>query len=140
MRRSVSPPAFIALVVPLAASMTGCPAAEVPPEDTSLFGSVEVSVVADADDGLLGPRDLDFNPDVEGEMWVINRTDDASLTISNVGTTAQVILRRKDPYALHFMEETAALSFSTGMKFGTCGESRNTYDGQQQGSAQPFRE
>ena len=134
MRRSVSPPAFIALVVLLAVSVTGCPAAEVPPEDTSLFGSVEVSVVADADDGLLGPRDLDFNPDVEGELWVINRTDDASLTISNVGTTAQAIVRRKDPYALHFMEETAALSFSTGMKFGTCGESRNTYDDQQQGN------
>jgi hypothetical protein len=106
-----------------------CVVDEAPPVDTSLFGSVDIEVIADESDGLLGPRDLDFNPDVEGELWVINRTDDAAITIRNVGTTAQTSLRRKDPYALHFMEETSSLSFSTGMKFGTCGESRNTYDG-----------
>ena len=58
-----------------------------------------------------------------------NRTDDATVTIRNVGTAEQTSLRRKDPYALHFMEETAAISFSTGNKFGSCGETRNTYDG-----------
>jgi hypothetical protein len=128
--RLLSLPAALALVL----SMGACLEADIEPApvDSSLFGSVEITVVADADDGLLGPRDLDFNPEVEGELWVINRTDDASLTISNVGTTAQTILRRKDPFALHFMEETAAMSFSTGMKFGTCGESRNTYDDQEQ--------
>ncbi len=102
--------------------------------DTSLFGSVSIDVIAERRDGLLGPRDLDFNPDVEGELWVINRTDDAAVTIRNAGTSEQSVVRRKDPYALHFMEETSSLSFSTGMKFGTCGESRNTYDGTQPGN------
>lgn len=118
----------------LSALAPACVVDEAPPVDTSLFESVEIDVIADESDGLLGPRDLDFNPDVEGELWVINRTDDAAITIRNVGTTAQTSLRRKDPYALHFMEETSSLSFSTGMKFGTCGESRNTYDGQEQGN------
>ena len=123
-----SPPALVLLAI----HVGGCLVEEVLPEETSIFGNVDISVVADENDGLLGPRDLDFNPAVQGELWVINRGDDAALTISNVGTTAQTILRRKDPFALHFMEETAALSFSAGMKFGTCGESRNTYDEQEQ--------
>lgn len=119
-------------ILPLVA--VGCIVEEQAPPTPTLFENAEVSVIADREDGLRGPRDLDFNPDVEGEMWVINRTDDAAITISNVGTTAQTALRRKDPYALHFMEETSSLSFSTGMKFGTCGESRNTYDGQAEGN------
>lgn len=106
------------------------PTEDTPPEATSLFADVTVDVVLSREDGLLGPRDLDFNPEVEGELWVINRTDDAAITVRNVGTTEQTSERRKDPYALHFMEETSSISFSTGMKFGTCGESRNTYDNQ----------
>jgi hypothetical protein len=99
-----------------------------PRPDLNVFEAVEVSVVADRDDGLRGPRDLDFNPEVEGELWVINRIDDAAITIRGLGTSDQEILRRKDPFALHFMEETSSISFSSDMKFGTCGESRNTYD------------
>ncbi len=113
--------------------LAGCPV-EPPPVDEptpTLFSDVTVSVVLDGDDGLLGPRDLDFNPEVAGELWVQNRTDDATITVSDVGTDAQASLRRKDPYALHFMEEVAAMSFAPGMKFGTCGESRNTYDGRE---------
>ena len=44
--------------------------------------------------------------------------------------------RRKDGYAQHFMEETAAFSFEGmdgasdeyGPEFGSCGESENTYN------------
>lgn len=123
----------VALVVPFAG---GCPPAidddeEEPKPTPTLFSDVRVSVIATADDGLRGPRDLDFNPEVIGELWVQNRTDDATVTISDAGTDDQKSLRRKDPYALHFMEEVAAISFSTGMKFGSCGESRNTYNGQE---------
>ncbi|MDP2343149.1 MAG: hypothetical protein Q8O67_19485 [Deltaproteobacteria bacterium] len=117
------------LLVPLA-SVVGCLVAEPPPApEPTLFEAVTISVVADASDGLRGPRDLDFNPEVEGELWIVNRTDDSTVTISELGTTAQTSLQRQDPYALHFMEETSSISFSTGQKFGTCGESRNTYNG-----------
>ena len=119
------------LVVPSLATLLGCPVDPPPVEEPTLFSAVKISVVVDADDGLSGPRDLDFNPEVEGELWVLNRDDDSTVTVSNVGTTAQTSLRRKDPYALHFMEESSSISFSTGMKFGTCGESRNTYDDEQ---------
>jgi len=114
------------LLVVLAVGCLPDPALETP----TLFQEVEIIEIANREDGLRGPRDLDFNPDVPGELWVINRTDDAAITIRNVGTSEQTALRRKDPYALHFMEETSSISFSTGMQFGTCGESRNTYDNQ----------
>lgn len=112
------------------AAATGCVNDPTEEPELNIFDAVEVTTIADADDGLLGPRDLDFNPEVAGELWVINRTDDASITIRGLGTSEQTILRRKDPYALHFMEETSSISFAAGMKFGTCGESRNTYDNQ----------
>lgn len=123
MRLPVSTLCLVAL--PFAA----CTPEEIEPEETTLFGAVTITEIATSTDGLNGPRDLDFNPEVEGELWVQNRIDDATLTIRKVGTADQTILRRKDPYALHFMEETAAISFSTGNKFGSCGETRNTYDG-----------
>ena len=129
MRLPVSTLCLVAL--PFAA----CTPEVIEPEETTLFGAVTITEIATADDGLDGARDLDFNPEVDGELWVQNRNDDATLTIRKVGTADQTILLRKDPFALHFMEETAAISFSTGNKFGSCGESRNTYDG-----TQPFND
>jgi hypothetical protein len=101
-----------------------------PEVQVTLFGKAVVTVVATSADGLSGPRDLDFNPEIPTDLWVVNRTDDRTITISDVGTPEQVVLVRKDPFALHFMEETSSISFSTSQQFGTCGETRNTYDGQ----------
>ncbi len=127
--------AHLSLLVTLPASTLACLPEEgldVPP--LGLFEAAEVSVILDDNDGLNGPRDLDFNPAVPGELWVQNRTDDVTITVRNLGKNNQEVLRRKDPYALHFMEETSSLSFSPDMKFGSCGESRNTYDDQVEGN------
>lgn len=86
---------------------------------------VSVTVVATADDGLNEPRDLDFNPEVPGELWIVNRGDDSTVTISD-----GVAVKRIDPYALHFMEEVSSISFAKDDKFATCQDSRNTYNGQ----------
>lgn len=91
---------------------------------------VQMDVIATAADGLNGPRDLDFNPEVPGELWVVNRHDDSTTTIFDAGLATQETLHLVDPFALHFMEEVSSISFSTGMKFGTCQESRNTYNDQ----------
>lgn len=92
---------------------------------------VTLRIIADADDGLREPRDLDFNPEVAGELWIVNRGDDSTVTV-----TDGVAVKRIDPYAMHFMEEVSSISFAKGNKFATCQDSRNTYNGQ--GEANDF--
>ncbi|MDP2342713.1 MAG: hypothetical protein Q8O67_17285 [Deltaproteobacteria bacterium] len=98
---------------------------------THSVDEVNLRTIADADDGLREPRDLDFNPDVSGELWIVNRGDDSTVTVSD-----GVAVKRIDPYAMHFMEETSSISFAKQQRFATCGESRNTYNGQ--GEANDF--
>jgi hypothetical protein len=92
---------------------------------THSVDDVNLRTIADADDGLRDPRDLDFNPEVAGELWIVNRGDDSTVTV-----TDGVAVKRVDPYAMHFMEETSSISFAKHQRFATCGESRNTYNGQ----------
>jgi hypothetical protein len=97
--------------------------------------AITVTVVAVKQDGLRTPRDLAFNPDVEGELWVVNRLNDAATIFSSVGEADQSSDMRIDPYALHFMEEVSSIEMggvthedSDARTFGTCQESRNTYN------------
>lgn len=98
--------------------------------------SVNFDIVANEDDDLLDiPRDLAFNPDVPGELWVVNRKDDSVTIFQDMGTADQTSENRIDPFAMHFMEEVSSISFgaatwegSDALTFGTCQESRNTYN------------
>lgn len=86
--------------------------------------------------GLRVPRDLDFNPSGDHELWVVNRADDSTVTYFKAGTPEQTADKRIDSFALHFMEEVSSLSFGApsemyGHTFGTCQESRNTYNNSQ---------
>ena len=97
--------------------------------------NVDEDKIADDDEGLDVPRDLAFNPQNPGELWVVNRADDSATIFTDVGTDDQESDHRVDPYALHFMEEVSSISFgaatyakSDALTFGTCHESRNTYN------------
>jgi hypothetical protein len=100
--------------------------------------SVTFSTIATMADGLNQPRDLAFNPLRPEEMWVVSHKDDSVLLINGAPTAGALTYeRRKDGYALHFMEESTSLAFGADPTtfnkpgtFGTCGESRNTYNGQ----------
>ena len=104
------------------------------------FGSIDgasIEVVGSRADGLNVPRDLEFNPAVPGELWVVNRADDSTTIFHGMGTPDQSSEHRIDPFALHFMEEVSSLSFgaatfdgSDAPTWGSCQESRNTYNGQ----------
>lgn len=103
--------------------------------------SVTFTVIATAEDGLKQPRDLEFNPLRPNELWVVNYEDDSTLTISDAPSENRIVEKRIDGYALHFMEQVTALAFGQDETtfgvpgtFGTCGESRNTYDGQAVGN------
>ncbi len=93
--------------------------------------SVGWTAILRPDEDLDDPRDLGF--DAAGNLWVANRQDDRTFIISDPGTAEQAYDRRIDGYAMHFMEETAALSFDGGVQFGSCGESSNTYNDRQRG-------
>ena len=53
------------------------------------IGSVTVTEIGTDDDGLNIPRDLEFNPDVEGELWVVNQADDSVTIFDNAGNCFQ---------------------------------------------------
>lgn len=92
--------------------------------------AVNLEVIGTADDGLTLPRDLEFNPEVPGELWVMNSVDDSVVIFFDAGTGAQRSEKINDPYALHFLDNVSSLSFGAPGTFGTCQESRNTYNDQ----------
>lgn len=115
----------------LALPLIGCQPDKRPPVDTgptSVLGDGDPgwTAVLTGDDRLTDPRDLGF--DASGNLWVANREDDRTFIVLDPGTDDQQVERRIDGYAMHFMEEVAALSFDTGTQFGSCGESENTYN------------
>ena len=97
-------------------------------------GAVTWTYILGEAERLTDPRDIGFDPD--GNLWIANRTDDRTFITFDPGQEGQDHERRKDAYAYHFMEETAAFSFESpegaspeyGNEFGSCGESENTYD------------
>jgi hypothetical protein len=91
--------------------------------------SVNIEEMASSEDGLRIPRDLAFDPEVEGLLWVVNQRDDSVVHIYEAGTSAQTTDKVIDPYALHFMDEVSSIDFGAPGTFGTCQESRNTYNG-----------
>jgi len=100
-------------------------------------GSVTLTPIATATNGLKQPRDLAFNPMRPEELWVVSYDDDSMLIISGAPGDARTYEKRIDGYAQHFMEQVTSIDFGQDATtfgkpgtFGTCGESRNTYNGQ----------
>ena len=90
--------------------------------------AVTIDEILSSADGLDVPRDLDFNPDRPGELWVVNRADDSTTIAKDAGTADQTSEHIIDPFAMHFMEEVSSIEFGKPGTFGTCQESRNTYN------------
>ena len=104
-------------------------------------GSVTLTPIATSANGLRQPRDLAFNPLRPEELWIASHDDDSMLIIANAPQEGRTYDKRIDGYALHFMEQVTALAFGQEFTtfgkpgtFGTCGESRNTYNGQAPGN------
>lgn len=99
---------------------------------TNDLSQVRLDVLGDEDDDLATPRDLAFDPEEPGRLWVVNQDDDSVSIFLDAGTEDQTSLHIIDPYAMHFMEEVSSIAFGAPGTFGTCQESRNTYNGQYQ--------
>ena len=92
------------------------------------LSDVALTLIGSERNGLDYPRDLDFNPDRPGELWVVNQRDDSAVIFEGAGTDKQRSVKIIDPAADHFMEEVSSISFGTTGKFATCQESGNTYN------------
>ena len=68
-------------------------------------------LIVDSAHGLNRPRDLAFNPEVNGQLWLINHDDDSVVVIDDAGGESQSSQHLIDPYALHFMEKVSSISF-----------------------------
>lgn len=118
----------------LAAGCTGAsdiedPVAVVP--ELGLADERAFTVVADDDDDLSRPRDLAFNPERPDELWVVNQSTDGVVLLFDPGSDDQEAEERIDAHGLHFMDEVSSIAFGAPGTFGSCGESMNTYNGQE---------
>ncbi len=74
--------------------------------------------------------DLEFNPSVPDQLWVVNALDDSVFIIERAGQADSTWERKRDPAASHFMDKPPAIAFGAvvapwGQTFGVCGDSDN---------------
>lgn len=89
---------------------------------THSAGEVAFTRIATEDDGLNVPRDLEFNPDRPGQLWIVNRGDDSTTIIEDAGFRDQSSKHEAGANHRHFMANPAALAFSDNGNFATAQE------------------
>jgi len=100
-----------------------------------------LTVVADGDNDILVPRDLDFHPDRNrNELWVINKdvfnTGASTVKFTNPGEADQEFLYQRDPAARHFMSLPTGIAMADNGNFST---SPGVYDANgNQSTTTPF--
>ncbi len=107
--------------------------------DQYLEAPPTLTLVADDDEDLLVPRDLDFHPDrTRNELWVINKDVEQSggstVRFFNPGEPGMDFLWQRDPNAWHFMSLPTAIAMGDNGNFST---SPGVYDANHNGGT-PF--
>jgi len=76
----------------------------------------ELTLIANNNDQIVTPWDLDFHPTRENELWILNkgteRTGGNTVTITDAGLANQKAEYRKDGNSWHFMALPSSMSFS----------------------------
>jgi hypothetical protein len=65
--------------------------------------AVELVEIASADDALDGPRDLAFDPERPGTLWIVNGAEHSITILTGVGTPEQDWMRRGAEGSEHFL-------------------------------------
>jgi hypothetical protein len=107
--------------------------------DQYLQAAPTVNVIADSDQDLLVPRDLDFHPDMDrNELWVINKDVESSggstVTFFGPGAADMEWMWKRDPNAWHFMSLPSGIAMGDNGFFST---SPGIFDANQNGG-DPF--
>ena len=92
--------------------------------DNILGSAYAVQSIANSDQDLLVPRDLDFHPDLSrNELWVINKDTEASggstVKFTNPGEGDMTWLMQEDPNNGHFMSLPTGIAFGNNGNFAT---------------------
>ena len=90
-------------------------------DGTHDINELVVEVISSPADGLNFPTDLEFKPEVEGELWVTNRQDFSIVVYQDAGTPEQLALKFQAPLenGQHFLAKPAALAFGSPGTFAT---------------------
>lgn len=81
-------------------------------------------------DGLREPRDLAFNPERPGELWVVNHKNDGVTVYFDVDDPENRSRAYEDPANEHFLDGVSSIAFGAPGTFATAQDSTNTYNGQ----------
>lgn len=76
--------------------------------------NINKKVIVNSGHQVQYPTDVDFNPQVPGQLWVLNHgleSGGTTITIDNPGTSAQTNLFLRDGAAGHFLVYGSALAF-----------------------------
>lgn len=115
--------AFVALQASSALAASA-PAGSAVPEFGLPF-TRRLTVISKTTDGLAMPRDLKFNPEKPGELWVVNRSSEGVVIYQAAGTDSQTAEARTDSFHAHFMAKVSSLAFGEYTNFASCQESNN---------------
>jgi hypothetical protein len=82
-------------------------------EGTHVMDDLVVTLVADESDDLATPRDLAFNPDVAGQLWVLNLDTESITVVHNATTDApnSQWFHESGGGSAHFLSHPAAFAF-----------------------------
>lgn len=84
-------------------------------------GNVVIETIGTRADGLDTPRDLELNPAIPTELWVVNRVETVTV-YENVGTPSQTSGTYSGGGSQHFLAQPAALAFGAPGTFATIHE------------------
>lgn len=65
-------------------------------DGTHDLASLEVTIISSDADGLKFPTDLEFKPDVPGELWVTNHQDYSIVVYQHAGLPNQLAMKLQD--------------------------------------------
>lgn len=83
-------------------------------DGTHSIDSVELSVIATAADELAKPTDLAFNPEVPGQLWVVNWATNSIVIIEQAGRAGQSSSHRyAGATSDHFLARPSGIAFGT---------------------------
>ena len=90
----------------------------------------QVRGYAGTSDGLNRALDLEFNPESPNDLWVASQGNDGIVVVFDAGTEDQRTELFLDAFRNHFLEAVSSIAFGAPGLWGSCQESRNTYDDQ----------
>ncbi len=108
--------------------------------DDYLTSAVDILTIGTTIEKVKRPTDLDFHPDANKQLWIVNKGTENSggstVIFSNAGEENQTDQYKKDGNAYHFMALPTGIAFSKNGNFAT---SSGIYDANHSGGANvPF--